>query len=203
MKKKVAVLLSLVLALSVTACGGEKGTVASGNEKLPFQQVESQENTVEESTQTEEVEGAETIVEETMEPVAESSPEEIPESVAESSPEETPEPVAETTPEPTPEPTAEPTPEPTPEPAAGMRPEFKEAMDSYEAFYDEYCAFMKKYQANPADLSLLAEYANMMSKLTEMDEKFDAWEDGDLNDEELKYYMEVQTRVTQKMLEVL
>ena len=84
-----------------------------------------------------------------------------------------------------------------------ISPEFKEAMDSYEAFYDEYCAFMKKYQANPADLSLLAEYANMMSKLTEMDEKFDAWEDGDLNDEELKYYMEVQTRVTQKMLEVL
>lgn len=25
----------------------------------------------------------------------------------------------------------------------GMRPEFKEAMDSYEAFYDEYCAFKK------------------------------------------------------------
>ena len=203
MKKKVAVLLSLVLALSVTACGGEKDTVASGNENLPSQQVESQENVVEESTQTEEAEGAETIVEETVESVVESAPEEIPESVVESSQEETPEPVAETTPEPTPEPTAEPTPEPTPEPAAGMRPEFKEAMDSYEAFYDEYCAFMKKYQENPADLSLLAEYANMMGKLTEMDEKFDAWENGDLNDEELKYYMEVQTRVTQKMLEVL
>ncbi len=27
----------------------------------------------------------------------------------------------------------------------GMRPKFKEAMDSYEAFYDEYCTFMKKY----------------------------------------------------------
>ena len=118
-------------------------------------------------------------------------------------PDPEPAPQPEPQPEPTPEPTAEPTPEPTPEPAASMRPEFKEAMDSYEAFYDEYCAFMKKYQENPADLSLLAEYANMMSKLTEMDEKFDAWEDGDLNDEELKYYMEVQTRVTQKMLEVL
>lgn len=27
----------------------------------------------------------------------------------------------------------------------GMRPEFKEAMASYEAFYDEYCNIMKKY----------------------------------------------------------
>lgn len=37
----------------------------------------------------------------------------------------------------------------------GLRPEFKEAMDSYEAFYDEYCAFMKKYMKNPTDLKLL------------------------------------------------
>lgn len=200
MKKKAAVVLSLVLALSVTACGGEKGTVASGNEKLPSQQAELPENTVEESTQTEEA--GESISEETVEEVLDVTvTEEVEES--ETTVEETTEPVVEATPEPTPEPTAEPTSEPTPEPATGMRPEFKEAMDSYEAFYDEYCMFMKKYQENPTDLSLLAEYANMMNKLTEMDEKFDAWEDGDLNDEELKYYMEVQTRVSQKMLEIL
>lgn len=86
--------------------------------------------------------------------------------------------------------------------SSGMRPEFKEAMDSYEAFYDEYCAFMKKYNANPSDMSLLAEYGDMMSELAEMNEKFKEWEGNDLNTEELKYYVEVNNRVTQKLLAV-
>ena len=37
--------------------------------------------------------------------------------------------------------------------------EFKSAMDSYEAFFDEYVAFMKKYsQSNGTDMSLLNDY---------------------------------------------
>ncbi len=84
----------------------------------------------------------------------------------------------------------------------GMRPEFKEAMDSYEAFYDEYCDFMKKYAENSTDLKLIAEYADMVSELAEMDKKFQAWDEGEMNDAELKYYLEVNTRVTQKLLEV-
>lgn len=84
----------------------------------------------------------------------------------------------------------------------GMRPEFKEAMDSYEAFYDEYCDFMKKYKENPADVRLIAEYADMLKKGAEMDEKFAAWEGDDLNNAEVKYYAEVSARITQKLLEV-
>lgn len=84
----------------------------------------------------------------------------------------------------------------------GMRPEFKEAMDSYEAFYDEYCDFMVKYKANPTDTKLIAEYADMMKKIVDMDEKFKAWENNDLNNEELKYYIEVSSRIVQKMLDV-
>lgn len=37
----------------------------------------------------------------------------------------------------------------------GMRPEFKEEMDNYEAFYDEYCDIMKKYVENPSDRNYL------------------------------------------------
>ena len=48
--------------------------------------------------------------------------------------------------------------------ASGIRPEFKEAMDSYEAFYTEYCEFMKEYNENPSDLALLAKYSDMISK---------------------------------------
>lgn len=84
----------------------------------------------------------------------------------------------------------------------GMRPEFKEAMDSYEAFYDEYCDFMKKYEANPSDMTLITEYANMVSKLADMDAKFNAWDESEMNAAELKYYAEVNSRVAQKLLEV-
>lgn len=84
----------------------------------------------------------------------------------------------------------------------GMRPEFKEAMDSYEAFYDKYCDFMKKYAENPSDLTMLAESADMMSKAADVSEKFDAWDEEEMNDTELKYYLEVNARVAQKLLEV-
>ena len=84
----------------------------------------------------------------------------------------------------------------------GMRPEFKESMDSYEAFYEEYCDFMKAYNENSSDVKLIAKYAKMLKKAQDVDEKFEEWEDGDLNDAELKYYIEVQGRVSQKLLEV-
>ncbi len=47
-----------------------------------------------------------------------------------------------------------------------MRPEFISSMNELESFYDEYCDFMKKYQANPTDLGLLNEYVTMTSKFT-------------------------------------
>lgn len=84
----------------------------------------------------------------------------------------------------------------------GMHKDFKESMDSYEEFMDEYVAFIKKYKANPSDLGLLAEYATFMSKYTDMVSKFDKWESEDLNDAELAYYIDVQARVSKKLLEV-
>lgn len=85
----------------------------------------------------------------------------------------------------------------------GMRPEFKEAMDSYEAFFDEYCAFMEKYIASDgSDVSLLLDYANYMSKYAEMMADFEAWEDEEMNDAETAYYIQVQTRINEKLLEV-
>lgn len=84
----------------------------------------------------------------------------------------------------------------------GMRKDFKDAMDSYEAFMDEYVAFMKKYSDNPSDVSLLADYTKYMSKYADMVEKFDKWESEDLNDVELAYYIDVQARVSKKLLDV-
>lgn len=84
----------------------------------------------------------------------------------------------------------------------GLSKEFKEAMDAYEAFMDDYVRFMKKYQANPTDLELLSDYAEFVSDYADYCDEFAEWEDEDLNDAELKYYLEVQSRVSKKLLEV-
>ena len=80
--------------------------------------------------------------------------------------------------------------------------DFKKAMDSYEKFMDEYVAFMKKYSANPTDMSLLKDYTEYMNKYSTFCADFAKWENEELNDAELNYYIEVQTRVNQKLLEV-
>ena len=84
----------------------------------------------------------------------------------------------------------------------GIRPEFKEAMDAYEAFYDEYCDILKKYYANPTDMSLLTEYTELMKKAVDVDSAFAKWENENLNNEELKYYLDVNNRVMKKLLDV-
>ncbi|WP_026507304.1 DUF6591 domain-containing protein [Butyrivibrio sp. MC2013] len=87
--------------------------------------------------------------------------------------------------------------------SSDIRPEFKQAMDDYEDFYDEYIDFMKKYNENPTDTKLLGEYFDMLTELEEMNESFSEWEDDDLNDAELEYYLDVNARVEKKMLESL
>jgi len=84
-----------------------------------------------------------------------------------------------------------------------MRPEFKEAMDSYEAFFDEYVAFMEKYAASDgSDLTLLTDYADYMSKYADMMADLEAWDSADMNTAETAYYIEVQSRISQKLLKV-
>lgn len=85
----------------------------------------------------------------------------------------------------------------------GMRPEFKAAMDSYEDFYNEYCDLLSKYTQNPTDFSLLSQYAGMVQKASDMDKAFEQWDEDDLNSTELQYYLEVSSRVLQKLAEVM
>ena len=83
-----------------------------------------------------------------------------------------------------------------------LDPNFKAAMDSYENFFDEYVAIMKKYTTNPTDLSILADYAKYMGQYADMMQKLEQWEDEELNPAELAYYVDVQARITKKLLEV-
>lgn len=86
----------------------------------------------------------------------------------------------------------------------GMRPEFKEAMDSYESFMKDYCDFMTKYaNSNGSDLTLLADYADYMSKYAKFVSDFEKWDsDENMNNAETAYYIDVQARISKKLLEV-
>ena len=52
-------------------------------------------------------------------------------------------------------------------------------------------------------MTLLAKYGELMNRAVEMDQAFAKWENEDLNTEEMKYYLEVNNRVMQKMLDVM
>lgn len=86
--------------------------------------------------------------------------------------------------------------------SASANKDFKTAMDDYEAFIDGYIAITQKYQANPTDMTIFADYTDYLNRYTEMCDAFAAWEDEDLSADELTYYIEVQTRVNKKLLEV-
>ena len=46
--------------------------------------------------------------------------------------------------------------------------------------FTEMCEFMKKYQANPTDVTLLGQYTEILTKQTEMTKKFEEWDKGTL-----------------------
>ena len=74
-------------------------------------------------------------------------------------------------------------------------PAFKTAMDSYEAFFAEYCDFMERYKNNSSDIGLILEYATMMPKYAECIAAMEAWDQEEMNDAELVYYLEVTSRI--------
>ena len=110
---------------------------------------------------------------------------------------------------PTAEPAAELTAEPTPGPQAAIpeneiRPEVKEFLDAYEACMDEYVDFMQKYMnADPTSMvSMMGDYYSILARYTEFAEKIDAFDESELTNAELAYYLEVTNRVSQKLLRV-
>ena len=120
--------------------------------------------------------------------------------------EETPAAVMTPTPAPTPKPTPVPTPTPTPEPtpapqASGIRPEFKASMDAYEAFFDEYVAFMKTVDEANMGMDTMLKYYDFLTKYTEAMEALEAIDESELTEEEDLYYLDVMLRIDRKLLE--
>ncbi len=82
-----------------------------------------------------------------------------------------------------------------------IRPEFKAAMDAYEEFYIEYCEVLKKYNENPSDLNLILNYTSLMAKLVDVNTAFEEWDESEMNNEELKYYLDVNNRVAKMLVD--
>ena len=61
---------------------------------------------------------------------------------------------------------------------------------------------MNKYESSNDVASLAAQYTEFASKYADVESKFDALENDDLNDAETTYYIEVQTRINNKLLEI-
>ena len=83
----------------------------------------------------------------------------------------------------------------------GIRPEFQQAMDDYEAFYDEYISFMRNYYSDPGNaINMMADYTRLMSSINDVNASFEALDDQEMSAEEAQLYLEVSTRVEAKML---
>lgn len=86
--------------------------------------------------------------------------------------------------------------------AAGIRPEIKEALDSYEELMVEYVDFMKRYAQSDYEIGLLIEYGQYMEKYEKACRKWEEIDEAELNHAELAYYIDVTTRVNKKLLEL-
>lgn len=86
-------------------------------------------------------------------------------------------------------------------PSANLRPEFKAAMDEFEAFYDEFAEVTEEYENNPHDSTITSEYDAFFDHSNEIDEMFINWGEQDLSAEEESYYIEVGERVFEKIFE--
>ena len=84
----------------------------------------------------------------------------------------------------------------------GICPEFKQAMDSYEKFFDEYVTFMKAFKEAEDTTSMLGEYASMMHQYTQTMSDLNKIDQEALSDAEALYYADVILRINQKFLQV-
>ncbi|MCR5186198.1 MAG: hypothetical protein K6D97_03685 [Clostridia bacterium] len=112
----------------------------------------------------------------------------------------------EETPVNTPAPSTQETPASTPATSTstnGISKEFKDAMDAYESAMNEYIEFMEAYEKDSSNVTLLGKYASMLKKYSDATEAFEKYDDNhEMTAEETKYYLDVQNRISKKLIDV-
>lgn len=82
-----------------------------------------------------------------------------------------------------------------------VTPELKAFLDSYEAYMDEYIDFLIKYSESPDDITLITEYAQMQLKYAEFAKAIEEYDQEEMSDADLAYYVEVISRVNAKLID--
>lgn len=84
-----------------------------------------------------------------------------------------------------------------------VTPELKNFLDSYEAFMDQYVELAKKYKANPSDMTLLSEYSDCLTKLSDFEKQANAYEQSEssMSTADYNYYIDSMARIQKKLLE--
>ncbi len=84
-----------------------------------------------------------------------------------------------------------------------VTPDFKKAMDEYEAFFDEYIDFMKKYE-NSTDFSpeMLEDFNKYMERYNQTMEALNDIDADSLSPADYAYYTEVMLRINKKIAEM-
>ena len=82
----------------------------------------------------------------------------------------------------------------------GVTLSFKEEVDAYEEFMNEYCDFMDHYDSS--DLSMLAQFTKMMAKYAQYTGKMEEIDESELSPADSAYYLEANTRILNRLAEV-
>ena len=84
----------------------------------------------------------------------------------------------------------------------GVTPELKEFLDQHEKCIDEYCNFMESFDANSSDPMAILKYSSLMQEYLDFAEKAEAYDEKEMTNEDLKYYIDVIARIEKRMLDV-
>lgn len=79
--------------------------------------------------------------------------------------------------------------------------DFKQTMDEYEAFFNEYLDFMDTYNSSTDPTALMDDYQSIMTQYTETMDALNSIDTSSLSTADLNYYTEVSTRISQKLVE--
>ncbi|MDO4408838.1 MAG: hypothetical protein Q4C16_07840 [Eubacteriales bacterium] len=82
----------------------------------------------------------------------------------------------------------------------GVTLSFKEEVDAYEEFMNEYCDFMDHYDSS--DLSMLAQFTKIMAKYAQYTGKMEEIDESELSPADSAYYLEANTRILKRLSEV-
>lgn len=73
--------------------------------------------------------------------------------------------------------------------------EWDSVLDGYESYVDDYVAIIKKQKANPADMSIMTEYQELMQKGTEWSTKMSEMS-SNFGPEQLSRMQEIQAKLS-------